>query len=146
MSAALAALFQDHAAAARARTMLVRDGFPTDRVALTSEREPGNADMAPSEELPSKLTEYFGQVLSFENERERVQELAREVQVGAAVVVVHPRGTIETDRALRILSTAGATRTYEHDLESQAMERAASKDSRPIVEQLLPRSLGRRPK
>jgi hypothetical protein len=73
MSAALAALFQDHAAAAKARTMLVRDGSPTDRVALTSERAPGNADMAPSEEPPSRLTEYFGQVLSFENERAEVR-------------------------------------------------------------------------
>jgi hypothetical protein len=141
MSAAIRALFRAHEAAVRARTMLVRDGFPTDRVALTSADEPGHADLAPSAELPDRLTEHFGQVLSFENERERVQELAGEVQKGAAVVVVHPRGTIETDRALRILATAGATLTYKHDLEHQAMERAASRDSKPIVEQSLPESL-----
>jgi len=41
MSAVLLAVFGQYGDAERVRTQLVRDGFPTDRVELTSATEPG---------------------------------------------------------------------------------------------------------
>ena len=45
MSALIAALYKDHATAARIRTSLVSQGFATDRVQLTSREEPGPAGL-----------------------------------------------------------------------------------------------------
>ena len=45
MTPVIVALFDDYGIADRVRTELVADGFPTDRVELTSLMEPGQADM-----------------------------------------------------------------------------------------------------
>ncbi len=59
MSAVLAAVFNDHATAEGVRTRLVKDGFPTDRVELTSFQELGQVKLVPREGVGEKLTEYF---------------------------------------------------------------------------------------
>jgi hypothetical protein len=58
MSAVLVAVFNDHATAAGVRTRLVKDGFPTDRVELTSRQELGQVKLVPREGEGAKLTEY----------------------------------------------------------------------------------------
>ena len=47
MSAVLLAVFGQYGDADRVRTKLVSDGFPTDRVELTSSAEPGRAGVQP---------------------------------------------------------------------------------------------------
>jgi hypothetical protein len=64
MSAVLVAVFADHTTAERLRTRLVREGFPTDRVELTSCQELGQAELVPRKDLGEKLTEYWGRGVS----------------------------------------------------------------------------------
>ncbi len=59
MSAVLVAMFNDHATAEGVRIRLVKDGFPTDRVELTSCQELGQVKLVPREGVGEKLTEYF---------------------------------------------------------------------------------------
>src|SRR4030081_121240 len=59
MSAVLVAVFNDHATAEGVRTRLVKDGFPTDRVELTSCQDLGQAKLVPREGVGAQLTEYF---------------------------------------------------------------------------------------
>src|SRR5438876_3328115 len=59
MSAVLVAIFEDHATAEGVRTRFVQDGFPTDRVDLTSCQELGPAKLVPREGVGAKLAEYF---------------------------------------------------------------------------------------
>ena len=57
MSALVVALYDNHAAAERVRTRLVQEGFPTDRVELTSS---GQASvLGHSGDLEAQLEEYF---------------------------------------------------------------------------------------
>jgi hypothetical protein len=146
MSAVLAALFSDPGAAQAARTALVNDGFPTDRVSLTSQSEPGPADLSPASGLAERLAQYFEQVLDSGAERAVRERLVDKILLGAGVLIVQPRGAIETQRAGGILAAFDALEVHDHDLGNQALERAASPDSTPIVKQLLPQdtSKGRR--
>jgi hypothetical protein len=137
MSAALAAVFKDHEHAETARTALVNDGFATDRVALTSLKEPGPVELVPAAQLPERLAQYFTRVFDCDDERTLREHLVRDVLQGAGVLVVQPRGSIETDRALRIFSVFEALAVHDHDLANRALERAASPDATPIIEQLL---------
>lgn len=140
MSALVAALYDNHAAAERVRTRLVREGFPTDRVRLTSISEPGEAAVVgPSEQLEAQLEEYFSQLFDREEERPNVHLFVDGVQQGHAALTVHPRGKVETDRALAIMEQeAEPIEIVDHDLEDQAMERAASpNNNEPFVKQLL---------
>jgi len=126
MSAVLLAIFDEYEVADRVRTKLVGDGFPTDRVELTASCEPGRAALHPAASARAKFQQYFGTLLSEEDEREFVQLLAERVEGGAATIAVHPRGAIETARAAEILETAGAVEVVGHDLENQTFEYAAS--------------------
>src|SRR5688572_21762445 len=139
MSALVAALYDNHAAAERVRTRLVREGFPTDRVRLTSLAEPGEAAIVgPSEDLEAQLEEYFIQLFDREEERPNVHLFVDGVQQGHAALAVHPRGKVETDRALAILEESQPIEIVDHDLDDQGMERAASPNNRdPFVKQLL---------
>jgi hypothetical protein len=139
MSALVAALYDNHAAAERVRTRLVREGFPTDRVRLTSLAEPGEAAIVgPSDNLEAQLEEYFTRLFDREEERPNVHLFVDGVQQGHAALTVHPRGKVETERALAILEEAQPIEIVEHDLDDQAMERAAGpKNSEPFVKQLL---------
>lgn len=139
MSALVAALYDSHAAAERVRTRLVSEGFPTDRVRLTSLSEPGEAAVVgPSEQLESQLEEYFTQLFDREDERPNVHLFVDGVQQGHAALTVHPRGRVETDRALEIMEQEQPIEIVDHDLDDQGMERAASpKNDEPYVKQLL---------
>jgi hypothetical protein len=123
----LLAVFNEYAAADRVRTHLVNDGFPTDRVELTSSVEPGRAGLQPAPSNRAKFAQYFRTLLSQEDERAFVEGLAERVEGGAATITVHPRGAIETERAAEILERAGAVEVVGHDLQNQPFEHAASR-------------------
>ena len=128
MSAVLLAVFGQHGDAERVRTRLVRDGFPTDRVELTSSAEPGRAGLHPAGSKRAKFMQYFRTLLTEEDERAFAEALAERVEGGgASTVAVHPRGAIETARAAEILEDAGAVEVVGHDLENQTFEHAASR-------------------
>lgn len=133
MTAVVAALFSDHGAAERVRTRLVQDGFPTDRVELTSCQELGQAGVTPKEPVPEKLAEYFRQLFPDEQHRRSAQLLARGVLEGHAAIAVQPRGEIETKRALELLEQAGPIELRERDLEDHSLEHAASASEQPVV-------------
>ena len=141
MSALVAALFENHAAAERVRTALVSEGFPTDRVELSSEREPGRAALGPSTQPSRQLHDYFVQFFDSDAEAQTVRTFAEGVQRGQASIVVHPRGAIETQRALEILNASNPVLVREHDLDKQGMERAASPAPESMVERLVPDSM-----
>jgi len=138
MSALVVALFDNHAAAARVRTRLVQEGFPTDRVQLTSSDEPGQAAVVGrARDLEAQLEEYFSGLFDRMDEIPNVHFFVDGVQQGHAALTVHPRGEIETNRALEIMEEAQPLEICDHDLEQQAMERAASNDNDdPYLKQL----------
>jgi hypothetical protein len=137
MSAVLAAVFTDHATAEAVRTRLVSDGFPTDRVELTSRREPGQAGTGPATTLPDQLEDYFRQLFDRDEDRRFAASLAQNVRAGRAAIVVHPRGDIETNRAVEILEGASPLELHDRDLDKQTMERAAAPDETPVVKKVL---------
>ena len=141
MSAMLAALFKDHATAERVRTALVSDGFPTDRVQLTSEVEPGQVSLMPRGDKSQQLQDYFKQFFTDSNERTQLQTFVEGVQQGNAAVIVHPRGDIETRTAVDVLSSSEPLHLCEHDLANQTMEKAASPASSTVVGHFVPEGL-----
>jgi hypothetical protein len=54
---------------------------------------------------------------------------------------VHPRGDVEVERAMSILSASQPLEVREHDLANQAMERAASHDGETMVGRVVPEGL-----
>jgi hypothetical protein len=139
MSAVLLAVFGNFSEAERARTELVRDGFPTDRVELTARHEQGRAGLQPAASTQDKFVQYYRTLFDQDDERAFAETLAERVAAGsAATVTVHPRGDIETTRAAQILEDRGAQELVAHDLQNQSFERAASPRSISVVGQLLP--------
>ncbi|HVY82586.1 MAG TPA: hypothetical protein VG994_16465 [Steroidobacteraceae bacterium] len=141
MSALVAALFKDHATADHVRTALVTGGFPTDRVQLTSELEPGQAALVPAPDKSRQLESYFAQIFTEANERERARDFVDGVRHGNAALVVQPRGDIETRQALEILASSQPLQLCKHDLDKQTMEKAASEASSTVVGHLVPEGL-----
>ena len=88
MSAVILAVFEDYEAAEGVRTALVRDGFPTDRVELTSSRDLGRAALEPADSQHAKCVQYFSTLLAREDERHYPEMLAQRVGNGAATVTV----------------------------------------------------------
>jgi hypothetical protein len=136
MSAVLAAVFSDHARAERVRTRLVMDGFPTDRVELTSRRELGQARVEPAHQVDEKLRQYFGQLFQGGDDARVAEHLQRAVVAGHAVVAVHPRGDIETRRAEEILEDGEPIEWRATGLGDQGMERAASPTESTVLSKL----------
>jgi hypothetical protein len=129
-------VFNDHATAEGIRTRLVKDGFPTDRVELTSSKELGQAKLVPRQTVSEKLTEYFRKLLQSDNDGkgERwVQLFQRAVLDGKAAVAVHPRGDVETQRAVQLLNAADPVELCGADLENQTLEHAATDTETPIL-------------
>jgi hypothetical protein len=116
----------------------VSDGFPTDRVELTSAREPGQAAVGPADHPTDQLEDYFRQFFDRDDEQTSVQTFVDAVRHGKAAVIVHPRGDLETGRAQEILRSASPIEFREHDLADQSMERAASPEKEPVVSKLMP--------
>jgi hypothetical protein len=137
MSAVLLAVFNDYEAADRVRLELFRDGFPTDRVDLTAACDPGRAGCQPAELPRGKFIQYFGTLFKSDGDREYVANLAERLHSGAAVVTVHPRGTIETSRAARIIESGSPAEVAHRDLGHQALERAAASSEQPWIRHVL---------
>lgn len=142
MSAVLVAIFNDHATAAEVRTRLVKDGFPTDRVELTSPQDLGQVELVPRQTVAEKLTEYFRQLFPGQagpsqdgrSEGERVTQLFQQaVLEGRAVLAVQPRGDVETKRALELLNDGGPAEVHGADLQNQTLEGAAAENETPIL-------------
>jgi hypothetical protein len=133
MSAVLAALFPSHAIAEGVRTRLVTDGFPTDRVELTSREEAKQADLVPAESTTEKLMLHFQQLFPAREDAEATRALCNGVTTGGAVIAVHPRGDIETRRAVEILEQAGPVELRATDLDNQTMEHAASRSEDTVI-------------
>jgi len=136
MSAVLVAAFSDHATADRVRTRLVGDGFPTDRVQLTSCQELGQVKLVPRESVGEKLTEYFSKLFQSGANGEGVRSVGlfqRAVLDGKATIAVQPRGDVETRRALELLNDAGPVELRSADLQNQKLEHAATETETPIV-------------
>jgi hypothetical protein len=131
MSAFLLAVFSDYATADRVRTALVADGFPTDRVDLTADCDRGRAAFAPAESPHDKFMLYFGALFGREDDQHAAEHFTDCVDCGAAIVAVHPRGTIEIARATQIVQAASPTEVIQHDLERQTLEFAAARHSVP---------------
>jgi hypothetical protein len=143
MSAVMVAIFNRFSDAESVRTELVKEGFPTDRVELTASREKGRAGLQPADSSQGKFVQYFGTLFDQEGERVFVEELAKRVASGSvATIAVHPRGDIETSRATQILEKQGALQVVPHDLENQAFESAASSETSPWLDHLLPQHVG----
>ena len=139
MSAILLAVFTDYSDAQRVRTQLVRDGFPTDRVELTANQERGRAAEQPGKSAHAQFVQYFRMLLNQADEREFAEDLAQRVEAGGtATVAVHPRGAIETHRAVQLLESAGAREVLGHDLANQAFEHAASRTDGYWVRHFIP--------
>ena len=127
MSAVLLAVFNDYEAAERVRVMLVRDGFPTDRVELTASCELGRAGLEPADSPHGKCVQYFRTLLKREDEQHYPEMLAQRVDNGGATITVHPRGAIETARATEILQQAQPADVVAHDCAKHGWEHAAAK-------------------
>jgi len=137
VAAVLVALYDSHAKAEQARTELVRDGFPTDRVELTSAAEPGAAGLIAAETASGRFRRYFGTLFDEERHRGCAEYLAHRVGEGAAVLTVHPRGEREIMRAIQILERLEPLEIDREHLDQTLLEQAASPSSRSIVVQLI---------
>lgn len=135
MSAVLLAVFNDYEAAHRVRLELVRDGFPTDRVELTAACEPGRAGCMPAELPRGKLVQYFRILFRSEADHGYVEVLATRVENGAATITVHPRGTIETERATKILEVGAPLEVTHRDLRANRWQ-AAARNEQPWIKHL----------
>jgi hypothetical protein len=142
MSAVLLAVFKEHTVADRVRTQLVKDGFPSDRIELTSARAPDQVKLEPAASRRAKYEQYFSALLAGEREGPFVRSLVDRIDQGAAAVAVHPRGSVETARAAQILEHAGAVEVRAHDLDHPFPEQAASQEDGYWVRELLPENLG----
>jgi hypothetical protein len=135
MSALIAALYPDHPTAERVRVRLSTGdtAFPTDRVHLTSSADPGHAGLVPAESFALKLQAYFRTLFDRTDEAGSVRALSEGVQGGHATVVVFPRGDIEVKRAREVLQQAKPLELYEHAIDEQTLEHAASASATPII-------------
>ena len=128
MSAVILAVFNDYEIAERVLVSFVRDGFPTDRVNLTCSQDLGRAGVQPADSPHGKCVQYFGTLLTSEDERHYPELLAQRVANGAVTVAVHPRGAREIQRAREILQDAQPADVVGHDLTNHRWERAAAKN------------------
>ena len=141
MGVLVAALYKDHATASAVRTALVSEGFATDRVQLTSASEPGPAGLTPSDDTTTQLQDYFAKVFPDADEADDIRVFVDGVSHGKAAVIVHPRGEVEVERAMSILSSSQPLEVREHDLANQTMERAASHEGETVVGKVVPEKL-----
>lgn len=128
----IVALYDDHATAVSLRTALVKDGFATDRVEVTSPREHRQAEQGPAADLETNVSDYFRTLSADEGAEHRLQPFAEAVIRGASAVTVHPRGEEEIRRAERLIDRHKPRDVYRYLPEDAAhvadrkIERAAS--------------------
>ena len=137
MAAVLVALYEGHPAAERVRDRLVHEGFPTDRVRLTSSLEPGEARSVPAGSRERQFHRYFRSLFDEPAKRRHADRLAERVAGGAAAVAVHPRGDEEIALALRVLEEGAPLDLGREHLDDTFLEHAAATKSRPYLERVL---------
>jgi len=137
MSAVLLAVFNDYETADRVRLELVRDGFPTDRVELTAECDPGRAAYVPADAPHGRFVQYFRMLLKADGDQQYAESLAERIGCGAATVAVHPRGSIETGRAAKIIESGSPAEVAHRDLANQGWEHAAAEAEQPWIRHVL---------
>lgn len=137
MAAVLVALYDSYPTAERVRTELFHDGFPTDRVELTSLPEPGTAGMIAAEPATRRFRKYFETLFDEERHRGCAEYLAGRVAGGAAVVTVHPRGEREIARATELLDRHDPLEIEREHLDQTTLEHASSTRSRSLIVQLV---------
>jgi hypothetical protein len=140
MSAVILAVFANDRAAESVRMRLFEDGFPTDRIDVVAVTNPGHAGLVPAVSAHEKFLLHFRSLFDHDDERPLAERFADRIEHGAATVVVHPRGAIETARASEILRSEGPVEVAHHDLSNQAFEHAASRHERPWISYLWPQS------
>ncbi|HEY7889043.1 MAG TPA: hypothetical protein VIC29_12550 [Steroidobacteraceae bacterium] len=136
MSAVLLAVFNDFETADRARLALFRDGFPTDRIALTARGGPGDAATEPTRPLHDRLAQYFRTLFSHADGAQHAHRLADRIERGAVAITVLPRGDIEVKRATELLGHASPDEVLDRDLDDPSWEFAAAPRSLPWVRTL----------
>ncbi len=140
MSAVIVGVFADDETAESVRSRLFEDGFPTDRIDVIAVTNPGHAALVPAGSAHEQFRLYFHTLFNHDFERPLAEKFAESIEHGAATVVVHPRGAIETARASEILRSKGPIEVAHHDLTKQAFEHAASTRARPWISYLWPQS------
>ena len=133
MCRVLLAVFDEYKVAEHVRVELLRDGFPTDRVELTACCEPGRAGLEPADSLHGRFVQYFRMLFTFENEEGHAEQLAQRLDDGAAIITVHPRGSMEVRRATQIFVNAHAVELLSHDLSDRPARCAVIRRARPWI-------------
>ena len=114
MTPVIVASFKEFGVAERVRTELVADGFPTDRVELTSRREAGQVDTEPGDSYWHKISNYFHAIFDQTGNYASADQFADQVRNGDSVVTVHPRTDYEMDSARAILRKNAPLDFREH--------------------------------
>lgn len=136
MSAVIVAVFSDYQTAERVLVSLVQDGFPTDRVNVTAACHLGRAGHAPAASQYGKCVQYFSMLLTDGSNQRYPEVLARHIDGGAATVVIHPRGAVETQRATHIIRQADPVDAVGRDLTNHGWNRAAGNHASSWVQQV----------
>jgi len=139
MASILVALYSDHGTAERVRTELVSDGFPTDRVELTSKQELGQAGNMPGSTPIERFRKYFDTL--FNQDGEGIvgfgDSFAKHVADGDAAVTVHPRGELEIDRATQILERHKPVELERQGMNDTTYEHASAEKEGTIIGRVL---------
>jgi hypothetical protein len=133
MAAVIVALYEDYATAERVRTQLVKDGFPTDRVELTSSHEPGQAGAMPGDALSQKLEEYFRTLFEEDQNGGYAHYFAERVLQGSNAITVHPRGEAEFERGTQILERYDPVELERQGTDETEMEHARADSDETII-------------
>lgn len=107
------ALYEDHRTAVQVRTHLFADGFPADRVEVTATADLGRAGLIPHGNTAEALRKYFTVLFDDDTDGELIDRLSRAVLDGNAAITIHPRGSVEIDRARQILRGHGCRELIE---------------------------------
>jgi hypothetical protein len=144
MASVLVAIYENFSSAENVRTELVGDGFPTDRVELTSKQEPGQAGSMPGNSPVDRFRKYFDTL--FDQEGDGLgnfgDSFARHIAEGAVAITVHPRGELEIDRATQILERHRPIELERQGMDETTYERAASEKEGTVIGRVL-RGTGR---
>ena len=110
----IVALYDAHGSADAARTELVKDGFATDRIEVTSPQEHRQAAKGPATDFRTNVTDYFRTLSADETAASRLGRIAEAVIGGASSLTLHPRGEEEIRRAEQILGRHGPREVYRY--------------------------------
>jgi hypothetical protein len=133
MYAVMLAVFPNHQAAEAARVALFTDGFPTDRLGVTSTVDEGPARVEPAANRHDRLVTYYQTLFQRPGDQQLAESIVAQVEEGAATLTVHPRGDRETARANEIVTRARPLIFESRDLDKPPFEFAASPEDQSVV-------------